>query len=91
LKREINSDAAIFRRGFYSCREERHDDVSENAEMFRKTSPKSETVSKKEKFLKRRFRKKAKLIKKAIAEERMTRVVMAVVTIVARSESSALS
>ncbi len=64
MKRETFSDASIFRRGFYSCPEEHHDDVSEYAEMGRKTSLEKEVVFNKNVLRKRRIPKKVKLIRK---------------------------
>ena len=68
LKQISNSDAAIFRRGFYSCPEEHSEEVSEYSEMTRKISHESEAVFKKENFRKRRIQKKVKVIRRSMRQ-----------------------
>jgi hypothetical protein len=60
LKREILSDAAVFRRGFYSCSEECREEVSEYSEMTRTISPQNKAMFKNKASASRGFKKRSK-------------------------------
>lgn len=62
MKREIFSDAAVFRRGFYSCPEEHHDALDPYFEMRRMDLPKNPEAVKKDCLKTHLIRKKVRVI-----------------------------